>query len=283
MGHTLLGPDHYVPFIAMARARGWGVRRTMGITAACGVGHLAASLALGAVGIAAGLAISDLERLQAGRGRLAGWLLIGFGLAYLGWGLKRAVGRRPHSHWHAHGDGTLHRHQHVHAGAHLHAHTGADSDVGASDRGVPDRAPDREAPEGAIPDSEAPGLEAPGSGAPASGVPASGVLALGGPDSGRSASATRAVTPWVLFTIFLFGPCEPLIPLLMYPAATGSWLQVGLVVGVFALATLTAMLGAVAFGLVGMRKFHFARLERYGDALAGAAVTVCGIAVTFGL
>jgi nickel/cobalt exporter len=26
-------------------------------------------------------------------------------------------------------------------------------------------------------------------------------------------------TPWILFLIFVFGPCEPLIPILMYPAA----------------------------------------------------------------
>lgn len=235
VGHTLLGPDHYLPFIAMARARGWRLRRTLGITAACGVGHLTASLALGAVGIAAGLAISDLERLQAGRGRLAGWLLIGFGLAYLAWGIQRAVARRPHSHWHAHADGTLHRHQHVHAGTHLHAHTAHDAKE------------------------------------------------HGGRHDASAHRRVRVVTPWVLFTIFLFGPCEPLIPLLMVPAATGSWWQVGLVVGAFAAATLTAMLGAVAVGVAGARRLHFVRLERYADALAGAAVTACGVAVSSGL
>lgn len=230
MGHTLLGPDHYVPFVAMARARGWSLRRTLGITTACGFGHLIASLALGAIGIAAGLAISDLERLQAGRGRLAGWLLIGFGLAYFAWGMKRAIGRRPHSHWHAHGDGTLHRHHHVHAGAHLHAHDATD-------------------------DGHA---HAP---------------------NGRA----RSVTPWILFTIFLFGPCEPLIPLLMVPAASGSWMQITLIVGAFSIATLVSMLGAVTIGLAGVERFHFPRLERYSDALAGAAVTACGLLVSFGL
>lgn len=239
LGHTVLGPDHYVPFIAMARARGWRTRRALAITAACGVGHLTASLALGGIGVAAGLAISDVESLQAGRGRLAGWLLIGFGLAYLAWGIKRAVGRRPHCHWHAHGDGTLHQHQHVHAGAHLHAHS------------EPDEA-----------------------------EPGSPARHIGG---APSQPRTRTITPWVLFTIFLFGPCEPLIPLLMYPAAIGGWWQVGLVVAVFGATTLAAMLGAVALGLAGAQRLHFARLERYGDALAGIAVTACGVAVWLGL
>ncbi len=30
------------------------------------------------------------------------------------------------------------------------------------------------------------------------------------------------ITPWILFTVFVLGPCEPLIPILMYPAAQSS-------------------------------------------------------------
>ena len=47
------------------------------------------------------------------------------------------------------------------------------------------------------------------------------------------------LTPWVLFTIFVFGPCEPLIPLVMYPAATGS---------LWGLALVTAVFGAMTIG-----------------------------------
>ena len=74
-----------------------------------------------------------------------------------------------------------------------------------------------------------------------------------------------------------------MIPLLMVPAASGEWWQLALVAATFSIATLTAMLGAVAIGLAGAQRFHFAKLERYGDALAGAAVTVCGLLVSFGL
>ena len=38
--HTLIGPDHYLPFIMMSKARGWSVAKTLWITLACGVGHL---------------------------------------------------------------------------------------------------------------------------------------------------------------------------------------------------------------------------------------------------
>jgi hypothetical protein len=31
--HTVLGPDHYLPFVALARARRWSVARTATVTA----------------------------------------------------------------------------------------------------------------------------------------------------------------------------------------------------------------------------------------------------------
>ena len=36
--HTILGPDHYLPFIAMAKARNWGLAKTLKATMACGLG-----------------------------------------------------------------------------------------------------------------------------------------------------------------------------------------------------------------------------------------------------
>ncbi|HLE82964.1 MAG TPA: hypothetical protein VJG13_01375, partial [Thermoanaerobaculia bacterium] len=78
--HTLAGPDHYLPFIAMARARRWSTGRTAAMTLACGTGHVAGSVALGAIGIALGLALGWMEWLEAFRGEVAGWLLLGFGL-----------------------------------------------------------------------------------------------------------------------------------------------------------------------------------------------------------
>ncbi len=69
----------------------------------------------------------------------------------------------------------------------------------------------------------------------------------------------------------------------MVPAAGGNWWHVGLVAAAFSVATLTAMLAAVSIGLAGVERFRFAKLERYSDALAGAAVTVCGLLMSFGL
>ena len=107
--HTIAGPDHYLPFVAMVRARGWSLRRTLRITLLCGAGHLGGSVALGLVGIAIGAQLAALEWLEGLRGDLAAWLLIGFGLAYTAWGIRQALRNRPHTHWHEHG-GIVHRH-----------------------------------------------------------------------------------------------------------------------------------------------------------------------------
>lgn len=120
--HALLGPDHYLPFIVMARARHWSVLRTVAITAFCGLGHVGSSLLLGMLGVAFGVALARIEIINAARGSLATWLLIGFGLAYSVWGLRHALLHRPHTHAHAHGDGVVHEHSHGHASGHVHVH-----------------------------------------------------------------------------------------------------------------------------------------------------------------
>lgn len=119
--HTLLGPDHYLPFIMLARARHWSHLRTALVTGFCGFGHVLSSLLLGTLGLAAGNAISKIEKIEGMRGDWAAWALFGFGIAYLAWGVRKAIRKRsgiePHTHGpglhiHAHGD-----REHVHAAA----------------------------------------------------------------------------------------------------------------------------------------------------------------------
>ena len=91
------------------------------------------------------------------------------------------------------------------------------------------------------------------------------------------------ITPWVLFTIFLFGPCEPFIPIVMYAAAKGtSWTVVGVTI-VFGVITIATMLAVVlssryVVGLTPLPRFH-----HFGHAFAGLAVLACGVAVRAGL
>ncbi len=86
----------------------------------------------------------------------------------------------------------------------------------------------------------------------------------------------REMTPWLLFLIFLFGPCEPLIPLLMYPAAQANVWSVIWVTALFGLTTLVTMVAVVALIYCGTftRRWHV--MEPYQHALGGAVVMVCG-------
>ena len=113
--HTLLGPDHYLPFVALSRARGWSVTKTLWTTTVCGLGHVGTSLLLG-LGIAAGSwSLASATGWQGLRGNTAGWLMLGFGVAYALWGLKQYWRRTMpgHSHTHAHVDGTVHGLRHT--------------------------------------------------------------------------------------------------------------------------------------------------------------------------
>ena len=116
--HTAAGPDHWLPFIMLSRARGWSRVRTFAVTAACGLGHIASSLVLGVGGLALGYELARLAGIEEIRGDLAAWGLLAFGLAYALWGVRRALRRRHVIELHAHGD---HVHVHRHA-IHRHVH-----------------------------------------------------------------------------------------------------------------------------------------------------------------
>jgi len=219
--HTLMGPDHYLPFVMMSRVRGWSRPKTAAVTALCGAGHVLSSVVLGGVGIAAGIAVSRLEAVESTRGTVAAWLFVAFGLTYGVWGLRRALKNRPHKHLHLHSGGVAHSHEHSHTDGHAHVHDG---------------------------------------GAP-----------------------SRSITPWILFVIFVFGPCEPLIPLLMFPAATQSPWGVALVAGVFGAVTIGTMLVVVLALAYGLRAAPLGRLDRYSHALAGLVLTLCGVLILVGL
>ena len=215
--HTAAGPDHYIPFIALARAGRWPTLKTAVITGLCGLGHVLSSVILGLLGVVAGSAILNIKGLESLRGSIAAWLLIIFGFVYLVWGVWRAIRNKPHTHAHIHPDGSIHEHKHTHLNQHAHLHE----------------------------------------------------------------KKKERFSPWTLFIIFVLGPCEPLIPLIMYPASKGDVAGSVLVSLVFSIVTIATMILIVLLSVSGLSRIRLPRMERYSHALAGFAILLCGIAVKF--
>jgi nickel/cobalt exporter len=213
--HTLVGPDHYLPFIVMGEARQWTIRKTMFITLLCGLGHVLSSVVLGFVGIFAGLSLSKLQLFESFRGNIAAWLLIAFGLVYMLISLRSLYRKKKHMHSHDHADGTMHEHEHNHFTGHSHVHV--------SDR--------------------------------------------------------KNLTPWILFLVFVLGPCEPLIPLVMYPAAENNISGVIIVAVLFSLVTIVTMMSVVLAFRLGLSHINMKPVERYVNVIAGATIAVSGLAI----
>lgn len=197
--HTLIGPDHYLPFIVISKARSWTTSRTLLVTITCGLGHVLSSVVIGAIGIGLGTALGSLEAIESIRGDIASYSLIIFGLAYGIWGIWR--GRKGHGHIH------LHNGKHV------------------------------------------------------------------------DASKARSMTFWTLFIIFVLGPCEPLIPILMFPAIAHDWYGVALVTTVFGITTITTMCAIVLIGIKGLATINTRFMEKYIHAMAGGIIAVSGMAI----
>jgi nickel/cobalt transporter (NicO) family protein len=215
--HTLLGPDHYLPFIVLSQAKNWSLRKTMWVTFLCGLGHVLSSVILGLLGIAVGISVTRLVNVESFRGNIAAWLFIAFGLVYMIISIRNLLRKKKHTHSHLHFDGEKHEHEHNHLSEHTHIHQ---NDV-------------------------------------------------------------FKTTPWILFLIFVFGPCEPLIPILMYPAAQNNIAGSVLVSLLFSAVTIATMMSIVLAFKMGLSKINLKPLEKYSHLIAGAMIFFSGIAIQF--
>jgi nickel/cobalt exporter len=216
--HTLLGPDHYLPFIVLSQAKKWSLRKTMLITFLCGMGHVLSSVVLGLAGIAVGISVSKLVSIESFRGNIAAWLFIAFGLVYMIISIRNLVRKRKHSHSHFHFGGNRHDHEHDHHEEHLHVH---------------------------------------------------------------ESEETLNTTPWILFLIFVFGPCEPLIPILMYPAAENNISGAVFVSVLFSVATIGTMMSVVLAFKLGLNNINLKPFEKYNHLIAGTMIFISGLAIRF--
>jgi sulfite exporter TauE/SafE len=215
--HTVLGPDHYLPFIVLSEAKKWSLRKTMLITFFCGIGHVLSSVILGLAGIAVGISVSKLVSVESFRGNIAAWLFIAFGLVYMVISVRNLYKKKRHTHSHFHIDKGVHAHDHDHHLEHTHIHE----------------------------------------------------------------SNAVNTTPWILFLIFVFGPCEPLIPIVMYPAAENNISGAVIVSLLFSAITISTMLLIVLAFKMGLSRINLKPIEKYSNLIAGAMIFFSGIAIQF--
>lgn len=189
-----LAPDHWLPFVALAKASHWNMQRLGWIAFWAGVGHVLSSLLLGLLGLWLGLAVQHVQGLDVWRGNIGIGLLIGFGVAYALWGLKHAQ----------------HHHPHV---------------------------------------------------------------------SVQEAVKLYAVRRmWMLFAIIVFGPCEPLIPL-MFVASKHGMPTVWAISLVFSAVTVGMVVGQSLLSYAGVRLIAATWMERYAHALAGLVIVLTAVFV----
>ncbi|MBI4356005.1 MAG: hypothetical protein HY597_06135 [Candidatus Omnitrophica bacterium] len=189
-----LAPDHWLPFVALAKASKWRMSQLGWVTLLAGIGHVASSLALGFLGLWAGLTIHHLQGAEAWRGSVGVWLLVGFGVAYALWGLKHAQHHHPHI--------TVEEAVKVYAVKRM----------------------------------------------------------------------------WTLFAIMVFGPCEPLIPLMFLASQRGMAVVWGMSL-VFSIVTVGMVVGQSMLSYAGVRLIQAPWLERYAHALAGLVIVLTAIFV----
>ena len=125
--HTLMGPDHYLPFVAMGKARGWSLPKDRSDHHRLWTWSLGWFDSAGPVWHLGWVShLPDLEMIEGVRGDLAAWALMSFGILYMIWGIQQGhSAAKATVHMHTHADGTVHAHHHDHDTGHAHVHESA--------------------------------------------------------------------------------------------------------------------------------------------------------------
>ena len=212
--HTVSGPDHYIPFIAIGKTKGWKLPRIVMWTAICGSAHVMASVLLALGGAAIGFSLSKIDGLNEVRGGLASWAIFIFGVLYLLYGLYGVYKEKKHKHFDLYDDGSVYVFEHDHKQM-------------------------------------------------------------------TYPTNRRKVTPWILFLIFLLGPCEVLFPLLTYPTVEQSTSNMLILIGVFLSTTVSTMILVVSLMYFGFKLIKIDWLEKYVVPISGLSIAVCGIGMVF--
>lgn len=212
--HTLSGPDHYLPFIVLAKAKKWKLPKTLFITFICGIGHVGSSLLIGYAVVFLGWNLAKVTIFENLRASWSSWAFVLLGFGYTLWSIYLLAKNRTHRHFDLDDPDEVYVYSHQHEG-------------------------------------------------------------LVNPEK------RFKVTPWVLFIVFVGGPCEPLIPLLLYPAIQHSLVHTIQISLVFTLTTLAVMLAVVTLGYLGFQLFSSQFMHKYSNLLAGITLLGSGLAMVF--
>lgn len=113
LAHALL-PDHWLPYVLSAKARGMSVKQTMAMTAAGAVAHLVSTVIVGLLFTLAGSAVA--ANVSTGLERIVGFIVIGLGAYFVFKGWSKYHGHHHHNHMDEE-NGHGHSHSHARAGS----------------------------------------------------------------------------------------------------------------------------------------------------------------------
>ena len=253
--HTLI-PDHWLPYVAMSRGKGWSTGKTMRVTAIGAAIHLVTTaiigLLLGFVGIAAINVISDKADF------IGGILLLAFGLYFTwkGWKAYKFGGGHSHaghSHPHPHGHEEEHAHNcegHSHSHEEEHVH----NSEGHSHSHEEEHAHNSEGHSHSHEEEHAHNSE------------------------GHSHSHGEKVekSDFALGAILGARPCAEAIPIFLAASSIGLTSSI-FAVAAWVIATLVSMLGIVWLSLKGLEASKLKVLDKFGELGAGLVIVLVGV------
>jgi ABC-type nickel/cobalt efflux system permease component RcnA len=281
--HTMV-PDHWVPITLIARERGWSTRDTALASLQAGIGHVLSTLAIALVVWLAGVAAA--ERFGHIVDATSSLALIAFGgwIALTAWRDARRHGGHRHSHSHGlvhlhgyehgehdHGRHDHHGHDHDHDHGHEHTPAPAADPLYAPLRGETavvtrhihahrhgrgsahlhwhDHAWDSAHPITADMENEPP------------------------PHIHRHKTTARTAMLLILGS----SPMVEGIPAFFAAGKYGVGL-IAIMAFVFALSTIATYVLLCVTSTAGLRRVRYGALERYGEVLSGAFITLVGVA-----
>lgn len=93
----------------------------------------------------------------------------------------------------------------------------------------------------------------------------------------QARAGMSSMTPWLLFAVFILGPCKFVVLALVIPGLQYGWPTMLLIAGVFGLSAMFTMVGLVLLGYYGISFLPGGMLERHGHIAVGLLIALVGL------